>query len=94
MSENQETTEQRIARARREDLTPELRSHFEHVGITGVEFDVFHHRYSSDAKRFAAFAWLAEKREEKERRETVRFWAILGVATATLIMAALTYFGS
>jgi hypothetical protein len=92
MSENQETTEQRLERARREYLTPELRGHFEHMGIAAVEFDVFNHRYTGEAKHFAALAWLAEKREEKERRESWRFRLILVIASATLIVAALTYF--
>lgn len=37
------------------------------------------------------FSWLAEIRQEKERREAMRFWLILGVATAPLIVTAQTY---
>jgi hypothetical protein len=93
MAEEPATTRERLERARREYLTPELRDHFEHVGITGVQFDAMNHRYSTQEKRDAAWAWLKEKREEEDRRATCRFLLIFSVALAGLLATLYTIFG-
>ena len=72
-----------------ENLTPELRAHFESVGRELVEFDVGNKKYSTRGKHFAALAWLAEQRQEDGQKETVRFRLILTVAVLTLLVALL-----
>jgi hypothetical protein len=66
-------------------LTPELRRHFETMGESIVEHDAVNHRYTPKENHFAALGWLAEKREQKAKREQCRFHMIFWTALATLI---------
>jgi len=85
MAEKLKSTEDLNAR-RRSHLTPELRRDFDAAGPAVVEFDVMHERYGyPPGKHDAALAWLADKRREKERLETWRFWLIFWVAAVGTI---------
>lgn len=66
-------------------LTAELRKHFARMGPSVVEFDLVHHHYSAPEKKLAALAWLAERRQARERVERIRFWVLVVIAGATLI---------
>jgi hypothetical protein len=66
-------------------LTQELRTHFQSVGEDSVQFDVSNHNYGSMDKQLAALAWLAEQRDGRRRRDTVRFHMIFWTALASLV---------
>jgi len=70
-------------------LTPELRVHFDNVGEALVQNDVSNHNYRDQKKQWAALAWLAEQRDQRTRRDTIRFRLIFWTALATLIATLL-----
>ena len=70
-----------------EHLTDELRTHFEHVGASLVEFDVLHLRYSRPEKHAAALYWLRQRRKVGEERDAFRFRVLAWIAGLTLLAA-------
>lgn len=70
-------------------LTRELRVQFESIGRTLVEHDVASFRYGASSKYYAALAWLAEQRQDDERKVSARFWLIFTVGLLTLLIALL-----
>ena len=71
-------------------LTPEMKTHFEYIGEELVLRDVSNHRYSSPEKHFAAAHWLGEIRKKRDDRAK----RVSSIATATLIVATLTFIAS
>ena len=75
-----------------ENLTPERRQHFESVGEDLVKRDV--DRYMQDSKKFAALAWLGEKRQKQEVREGRLFRLVLLSVILSAIGVYLAWAGS
>jgi len=59
-------------------ITPELRDHFEQIGVDLVTLDVSNHRYTNQEKQWAAIAWLHEKNNRPDWWNRIGFWATVG----------------
>ena len=74
------------------NLTPELRQHFESVGEDLVQKDLY--QYALESKKFAALAWLGEKRETREVREARLFRLVLATLIVSMIGVGAVFFTS
>ena len=72
-------------------LTPELRAHFDSLGVAAVQADVVYRSYRDSNKHAAAVAWLGERDEHDQAREAWRVWmevALVIIGIAACLVAA------